>query len=1148
MPPEVAPPWTDAGFRSLIEEAPCIVLCLDEEHRIVGFNREAEILYGRKREEVLGGDYIQSFLPPGVRDAVRQDIRKVIAGQPTRGFLNPVIAHDGRERVISWSVNRLPASEGFPSGIVAFGQDVTDRRDVEVLLEAESEIERQHSLLRELVEQRTAELAGANLRLQIEMSERKQAEQVARTLLDAIPDAAILMRTDGTILDCNRTVSERLSVPLDRLIGANIFELLPEEVSRLRRGRCKETARTGHPLHFEDVRHEMIIENSVYPLFDEAGAVDRLAVYGREITHHRAMEDALRSANERLRYLMSATTAVIYSAKPDGDLGALFISDSVKHVTGYEAGEFMNCSGIWLDNVHPEDRALVLAEARKVLTSVSHRCEYRFRRKDGTYMWVQDEFMLVRDDSGNPIEVVGFWTDVTARRRAEDDLRRNEERFRAIVESMPMPACIASCSDGAILYLNEHLATAVGCSVDEALGRKTWEFYADPGQRRQVLDELEAHGHVDGLEVELRRVDGTSVWMSMSAQPLVFEGKDASFATFVDMTERRDVEAQLRASEERLKTVLDTMQAGVVVVDANTFEIVDVNPVAAGMIGDEAANLLGRACRDVFSEDGDGGCPAKGKPSRLTSQEWTLLRADGQETRVLRSAVPVMISGREYIVESFVDITERKREEEKKLRQLYEGERALRQQLEEEMKRRVEYTRILTHELRTSLTSVLASSDLLVSELRDEPMLRLARNVNRSAANLDNRVSELLDLARGEVGMLELKLESVDAGRLLQEVVDGAAPIAARQGVDLSLSVPTSLPPLSADPARLQQVVGNLLNNALKFTARDGQIRITARQKQDRVVIEVRDTGRGMTKEQLARLFSPYQRQDAATHKSTGLGLGLPLCKTLVELHGGQIGVRSRPGRGSAFWFSIPMAAQAEREDSQDRARLWKVLIIEDDPEIVESVSVAFELRWPEAALISTRLGDEGVEMVETEEPDVVILDIALPDTHGLDVLRQIRLFSTVPVLMLSVKSAEEDIVGALEWGADDYITKPFRQIELIQRLKAHLRRQRPVDEREAISWGPLQLDTSTSQLRVGDREVSLTIIEGQIMECLMRRAGRVVPHAVLADSVWGEESTGVMDSLRVYIRRLREKVESDPRHPRLIVTKPGVGYLLSST
>ena len=223
-----------------------------------------------------------------------------------------------------------------------------------------------------------------------------------------------------------------------------------------------------------------------------------------------------------------------------------------------------------------------------------------------------------------------------------------------------------------------------------------------------------------------------------------------------------------------------------------------------------------------------------------------------------------------------------------------------------------------------------------------------------------------------------------------------------------------------------------------------------------------------------------------------------------------------------------------------------KVLIIENDRGIVEAISLAFQIRWPEARMISTNLGEEGIELVETEKPDVVILDLGLDDISGFDVLKQVRLFSSVPILILTVRADETDIVKGLEWGADDYVVKPFRQLELLSRIKALTRRQGPITAETPLVCGNIRLDPATRQLFLNEKEVNLTPTEGAIISHLMKNAGRVVTHSSLAESVWEDDYPDAANSLKVYIRRLREKLETDPGHPKIILTKTGVGYQMA--
>ena len=270
----------------------------------------------------------------------------------------------------------------------------------------------------------------------------------------------------------------------------------------------------------------------------------------------------------------------------------------------------------------------------------------------------------------------------------------------------------------------------------------------------------------------------------------------------------------------------------------------------------------------------------------------------------MRLSTACLLAG--FGVYAQITLSRRKRMESE-ARQRYDEERALRQKLETEISKRVEFTRTLTHELKTPLTSVLASSDLLASEVKDPSLQSLASSISRSAANLNSRVDELLDLARAEIGMLELNLEEVEVSQLLREAAESMTPLASKREHSLAVDVPAVLPIVQADPVRLQQVVGNLLSNAIKYTPKGGKITLRGSHEGTSVVVEVEDTGRGLSKEEQDRVFDPYHRLEEDRQRMSGLGLGLGLCRSLVELHGGKIWVRSAVGKGSTFCFSLPL-------------------------------------------------------------------------------------------------------------------------------------------------------------------------------------------------------------------------------------------------
>jgi two-component system KDP operon response regulator KdpE len=224
-----------------------------------------------------------------------------------------------------------------------------------------------------------------------------------------------------------------------------------------------------------------------------------------------------------------------------------------------------------------------------------------------------------------------------------------------------------------------------------------------------------------------------------------------------------------------------------------------------------------------------------------------------------------------------------------------------------------------------------------------------------------------------------------------------------------------------------------------------------------------------------------------------------------------------------------------------------RILAVDDEPEVVDVVRLCFNLRWPEAEVISAGTGQEALTAIEEQAPDLVLLDIMLPDMDGFEVCEEARRFSDVPIIMLTARDAEVERVRGLEMGADDYITKPFSHLELLARSRAVLRRyqSQPPAVGETFEAGNFQMDYSTRRVTVGDKQVRLTPIEYGLLYHLTRNAGRVLPHRTLLAKVWGREYTNELDYLKVYIRRLRHKLGEEMDATIAIESERGVGYRL---
>jgi two-component system cell cycle sensor histidine kinase/response regulator CckA len=285
--------------------------------------------------------------------------------------------------------------------------------------------------------------------------------------------------------------------------------------------------------------------------------------------NRKRVEETLQTTNERLNYLLTSTSAAIYTAKTSGDYGTTFITENVKRMTGYEPREFIENASFWIDRVHPEDRERILNELPHIFEQESYIYEYRFLYRDGNYRWVRDDMKLIKDEFGNPIEIIGYWIDITERRKAEEKLRETEKRYRAVVEISPDGIAIAS--KGRHVFANQSLARILGVSdPDELLGKPVMD-YIHPDYRKIVRERIETQTKRGVLapliEKKMIRADGTVIHTEVAATSLEYQGEEAVLAIVRDITNRKQAEKELRESEERFRLAFENANTGVCLVD-----------------------------------------------------------------------------------------------------------------------------------------------------------------------------------------------------------------------------------------------------------------------------------------------------------------------------------------------------------------------------------------------------------------------------------------------------------------------------------------------------------------------------------------------------------------------------------------------------
>jgi two-component system KDP operon response regulator KdpE len=216
------------------------------------------------------------------------------------------------------------------------------------------------------------------------------------------------------------------------------------------------------------------------------------------------------------------------------------------------------------------------------------------------------------------------------------------------------------------------------------------------------------------------------------------------------------------------------------------------------------------------------------------------------------------------------------------------------------------------------------------------------------------------------------------------------------------------------------------------------------------------------------------------------------------------------------------------------------------DPEMTESIALATQLRWPLYQLVTTCTGEKTIALARTENPDVIILDLQLPDALGFEVIERVRSFSSVPIVALVIQGEENEAARALECGADDCAGKPCGQTELLARVEARMRDKDRFAGAQLHTYGDIVLEPQNLRLRHGGRVTELTPLEAGLVSCLIRGGGSVVTYDRLLEAAWDSDFAGALDSLRLHVSRLREKVETDPADPQIILTAPGEGYFLA--
>ena len=632
------------------------------------------------------------------------------------------------------------------------------------------------------------------------------------------------------------------------------------------------------------------------------------------------------------------------------------------------------------------------------------------------------------------------------RRQTEENLRASEAEQRFLIDHI-LAGVVVHGPDGAVTSGNSQACRLLGLTPAQMLGREVidpgWRFIHEDGSplpvsEYPVVKVMSALRPTGDFVLGIVRTGGAQpVWALGNAYPEF--GPDGVLrqivVTFVDITARRAVENELLKSESRYRMLFENSM------DAVLQTRPDGTILAAN---DAACRLFGMTETELIQRGREGAIDPK--DSRLDSLlreralkgraagELTMLRGDGSPFEAeISSAVYTDKSG-----ESFTSLVVRDMSEQRRI----EAAMLARDIAEQANRAKSGFIARMSHELRTPLNAILGFSEVL--QLDDQhPLTRTQReqlgHVRHAGDHLLHLINDLLDLSRIEAGALLLQLEDIDVTDVACEAVRDVSSEAERHAVRIVVNAPAGqLPPARADRTRLRQVMLNLLSNAIKYTRQGGEVAVRIDADTDAVRLRIVDTGLGMTSAQLDALFEPFNRLGRESSAIEGTGIGLVITRGLVELMGGQLLVRSEPGKGSEFTVVLPAtgaSADAAHHTASggllplDRTSVTGRVLYIDDDEVNRLLMQAFLAKRPGIALSTVGDGPAGIAMALAAPPDLMLIDMMMPGMDGMQVMKAVRAEARLRhtrCVAVSANAMPSEIEAAISEGFDGYLTKPI--------------------------------------------------------------------------------------------------------------------------